>query len=58
MAGREESFDSYRKRLYEIVEVGAADDAVSRTYDFVGIFFILLNLTVSIMLTYDSLEAK
>ena len=58
MESRGSSFDSFRKRLYEIVEVGAADDAVSRAYDFVGIFFILLNLTVSIMLTFDNMREK
>ena len=44
--------DSLR-RLFEIVEVGASDDHVSRFYDFFGVFCILFNLAVSILLTFD-----
>ena len=28
-----------RRRIFEIVEIGAADDALSRGYDFFGSFF-------------------
>ena len=44
-------------RLYEIVEVGAAHDALSRSYDFLGVFCILLNLIISILMTFDDLAA-
>ncbi len=47
-----------RKRLFEIVEVGAIDDAASRYYDFVGVFFVLLNLTLAILQTFDGITER
>lgn len=47
-----------RKRLFEILEVGNDLDHVSRIYDFFSAFMIVLNLTVSIMYTYDHLKAE
>lgn len=47
-----------RKRLFEILEVGNDLDHVSRAYDFASAFIIVLNLTVSIMYTYDNLRAQ
>ncbi|MBR0164174.1 MAG: ion transporter [Lachnospiraceae bacterium] len=46
------------ERLYEIVEVGASDDVVSRCYDFLGVTCILLNLLVSILFTFDGIRAQ
>lgn len=45
-------------RLYEIVEVGVSDDHVSRLYDFAGVLCVLLNLVISILLTYDGVAAS
>lgn len=45
-----------RKRLYEIVEVGAAGDAVSRGYDILSTLLVLINLTATLLSTYDSIE--
>ena len=47
-----------RKRLLEILEVGNDLDHVSRAYDFLSAFAIILNLTASIMYTFDSMEAR
>ena len=47
-----------RKRLLEILEVGNDLDHVSRAYDFFSAFTIVLNLTVSIMYTYENLRAQ
>ena len=47
-----------RKRLLEILEVGNDLDHVSRAYDFFSAFAILLNLTASIMYTFDHLQAQ
>lgn len=47
-----------RKRLLEILEVGNDLDHVSRAYDFISAFAIVLNLTVSIMYTFDTLEGR
>ncbi len=46
-----------RKRLFEITEVGYHLDTVSRGYDIVNVFAILLNLTASILYTYDDVRA-
>lgn len=47
-----------RKRLLEILEVGNDLDHVSRAYDFFSTFVIVLNLTVSIMYTFDNLQTQ
>ncbi len=45
-----------RKRLFEIVEVGNDLDHVSRIYDFINAFSIVINLAVSIMYTYEHIR--
>lgn len=47
-----------RKRLFEIIEVGNDLDYVSRAYDFMNAFSIIINLAVSIMYTYADLREK
>ena len=51
MRGMERNTDSLRerrrKRLFEIVEIGAADDALSRGYDFFGSFVVVLALAAT-----------
>ena len=47
-----------RKRLFEILEVGNDLDHVSRAYDFLNAFTIILNLVVSIMSTYESMRTR
>lgn len=47
-----------RRRIYEIVEIGAAGDRVSRAYDLFYTLTIVLNLIVTILDTYDALHAK
>ena len=47
-----------RKRIFEILEVGNDLDHVSRAYDFFSAFMIVLNLTVSIMYTFEGLKAE
>jgi len=42
-----------RKRLFEILEVGNDLNRVSRAYDYVNAFEIIVNLAVSIMYTYE-----
>ena len=46
------SWDSRRKRIYEIVNVGASEDFISRAYDFLNTFVIVVNLAVSVMDTF------
>ena len=47
-----------RRRVYEIVEIGAAGDLLSRAYDLFYTLTIVLNLTATILDTYDALHAK
>ena len=47
-----------RKRVFEIVEIGAADDALSRGYDFLGSFVVVLALAASVAATFDGAEAR
>lgn len=49
-------WEKRRKRLYEILEVGSDFDRVSRMYDFINALAIIINLTVSIMYTFDNLR--
>ena len=43
----------YRKRTFEIIEIGAPDDYVSRAYDVVNLASIVVNLVVSILYTFE-----
>ena len=47
-----------RKRLYDIIEVGNDGDFISTAYDMINVLTILLNLIVSILLTFESIESK
>ncbi|MEE1086842.1 MAG: ion transporter [Schaedlerella sp.] len=47
-----------RKRVFEILEVGADDDYVSRSYDYINAIAIIINIVASIMLTYEGFERK
>jgi voltage-gated potassium channel len=44
--------------MYEIVEIGAAGDIVSRAYDLFYTLTIILNLTATVLDTYDAIHAK
>lgn len=45
-----------RRRLFEIIEIGSYFDHVSKAYDYVNIASIIVNLVVSIMLTYQEMR--
>lgn len=47
-----------RKRIFEIIEVGNDLDRVSRIYDFFNVGAIIVNLVMSIMYTYESVQEK
>ena len=47
-----------RRRVYEIVEIGAAGDLLSRAYDLFYTLTIILNLTATVLDTYSSIHAK
>ena len=44
--------------MFEIIEIGSNYDAVCWGYDFFNTFTIILNLAVSIMYTFDTMELK
>ena len=50
--------DHIRYRLYEILEVRTSVDRAARIYDIVYFITILLNLTVSIMYTYEKYRLR
>lgn len=47
-----------RKRLFEILEVGADLDYVSRGYDFLNAFSIIFNLVASVMYTFAEIRER
>ena len=47
-----------RKRVFEIIEIGAPEDYVSRIYDFFNTLSIVVNLTVSVMYTFQSMREE
>ena len=50
------SWEQRRRRIFTIIEIGTTGDYASRAYDFLYAFVIILNLAVSIMYTFDTLE--
>jgi len=48
----------YRKRTFEIIEIGAPEDHVSRIYDFFNMMSIIVNLVVSTAYTFNTMEAN
>ena len=47
-----------RRRVSEIIEVGASDDIPSRCYDFAGTLILLLNVAVTVLYTFDEMELR
>ena len=45
-----------RKRIFEIIEVGNDLDNISRAYDFINVFAIVLNLIMSILYTFSDIR--
>ncbi len=42
-----------RKRIFEIIEIGSPEDRPSRTYDFFNMLAIVVNLSLSILCTFE-----
>lgn len=45
-----------RQKILKMVEVGFAEDFVSRFYDYISLFLIGVNLTVTVLLTFNYME--
>ena len=55
MASRHEEI---RRRIFEITEIGYTGDFLSRFYDLFSSFVLIVNLTVSVLLTFEDITAK
>ena len=49
--------DAYRKRLFDIIQIGQVSDLPSRAFDFFIITMILLNITALFLRTFDELRS-
>lgn len=47
-----------RRRVSEIIVVGAADDFVSRGYDLLSTLILLTNVAVTVLYTFDEMELR
>lgn len=45
-----------RRRIAQIIEVGSSGDWISRGYDIVSTLFLLLNVAVTVLYTFDEME--
>ena len=52
----ESKWDKRRKRLFHIIEVGSDFDTHSRFYDYENAIAIFLNLTVTILYTFEEVR--
>ena len=58
MNERQKLWTQRRRRMSEIVEAGAANDTVSRTYDIFSTLILIINVAVTIMYTFDTMEER
>lgn len=47
-----------KKRVFQIIEVGYDLDFMSRAYDFINVFAILLNILISVLYTFENIKAQ
>ena len=52
-----QSEPNLRRRTFEMIEIGASEDAISRGYDIFNLCSIVINLTASILYTFDNFQA-
>ena len=48
--------ETLRRRVARVIEIGASEDRLSRAYDFFITGIILVNLTVSVLSTFDEID--
>ena len=56
--GASRSIEPLRRRVCSIIDIGTADDFISRGYDILYTLVILINLAVTIAYTFDEVEAR
>ena len=49
---------SFRKKLFRMVSVGVIDEPINQMYDILTTAALIVNLTVTIMNTYDGMHEK
>lgn len=54
----DKKWEKRKQRVFGIIEIGTHYDYASRAYDFFNALSILVNLTVSILYTFNDIEAK
>ena len=47
-----------RRRISEIIEVGTAGDWVSKCYDLISVLIVVINITVTVLYTFDRMEQQ
>ena len=52
------NYRSLQKRVSDIIEVGYDEDFQGRAYDVLNLSTIVINLTVSVMMTFDGAVAR
>lgn len=52
----EENWAERRRRISEIIEVGSSGDRISRGYDIFSTLMLLINLTATVLYTFDYME--
>ena len=55
---RRKNWLQLRRRISEIIEVGTAEDLVSRGYDILSTILVIVNLAVTVRYTFDEMEAR
>ena len=51
-------YEAFKKRVSDIIEVGYVEDFVGRAYDVFNLTAILINLAVSVLMTYSGFNSK
>ena len=51
-------YTSIRKRISDVIEVGYDEDFWGRSYDVINLSTIVLNLTVTVLLTFESISSR
>ena len=49
--------EKIKKRVFQIVEIGYTVDTVSRFYDVINLVFVICNVTVGVLMTFEELQA-
>ena len=57
MAERKQSDLTLRRRVFQIIQIGNREDLLSKSFDIIIVAVILINISVTFLLTFDELSA-